>query len=378
MGSAGFFVIPAESGYIVTMAKLDAESTSASLGYRPSLDGLRGLSILGVMAYHSGLISGGYLGVDVFFVLSGFLITTLLVEEHQRQGRVSFRRFYMRRALRLLPALFATVGICASAELAFASPEASQHTWGAVAAVVLYVANWAMIAGHPLFVLGHTWSLAIEEQFYFVWPPSLVLLTRVVRRRGWILAMVAVGGVLVPAYRILLMSRGASLLHLYVGLDARADSLLIGCAVGLLIGWKMLTPSPRFRVASRIAAIAATLTLAYLFVEATWPKDYLFHATSTITSIATALLIVKLFMAPSKFDCVLEGSPLVGLGRISYGLYLWHYPIFYVFGALNVPGVFPSPSRIPAAWLATLVIATASFLVLERPVLRLKRHFSAS
>ena len=359
------------------MAELNAAATRSSLGYRPSLDGLRGISILAVMGYHSGLISGGYLGVDVFFVLSGFLITTLLVEEQQRRGAISFRRFYMRRALRLLPALFATVAVCASGELAFASPEASRHTWGAVAAVVFYAANWAMIAGQPLFVLGHTWSLAIEEQFYLVWPPSLAVLTRVVGRRGWILAIVAAGGLLVPAYRFLLMSQRASQLHLYVGLDTRADSLLIGCTVGLLIGWKMLPTSPTARVVSGIGAVVASLALTYLFVEATWPRDYLFHATSTLASLATAFLIVKLLIAPSRIDRLLGGSPIVGLGRISYGLYLWHYPVFYVFGALSVPGVLPSPTHIPEAWLATLVIASASFFFLEQPLLRLKRHFRA-
>src|SRR6185369_2522612 len=131
-----------------------------------------------------GLLTGGWLGVDVFFALSGFLITSLLVEERERTGGIALARFYARRALRLLPALVAMVAVCGLAVL-LTSPRALVAGRAAfLAAVLLYVANWAIVAGYLVFALGHTWSLAIEEQFYVLWPPMLALLLRGVRGRS--------------------------------------------------------------------------------------------------------------------------------------------------------------------------------------------------
>jgi len=157
-----------------------------SLGYRPSLDGLRGVSILAVMSYHLGLIRGGFLGVDIFFVLSGFLITTLLTDEWIRSGSISFRKFYMRRALRLLPALVVLAITCDFATVIFARlywpPEAFVPVVFGMAyaslVALFYVTNWVMISGQTLWILGHTWSLSIEEQFYLLWPLILIALPR--------------------------------------------------------------------------------------------------------------------------------------------------------------------------------------------------------
>ena len=159
-----------------------------NLGYRPALDGLRGVAVLAVMVYHSGLIRGGFLGVDVFFTLSGFLITTLLLEEYARTGTLAIGRFYIRRALRLLPALVAFLIFWGGVILTRIPSEYWSVLGGYLLGVLGYVANWLYIYWRPLGVFSHTWSLAIEEQFYLVWPVLLFLLLRWVRRAPWIVA----------------------------------------------------------------------------------------------------------------------------------------------------------------------------------------------
>ena len=172
-------------------------SPQASLGYRPELDGLRGLAVLSVMVFHSGLIAGGWLGVDVFFALSGFLITSLLLEEYARTGRINLRYFYMRRALRLLPALVTLVAVLAVVLLATTSREYRIYLVLYVAAVLFYFANWVEPFGIPLaWGFGHTWSLAIEEQFYVVWVAMFLLVAaKFARPRVVLWLLVVAGGV---------------------------------------------------------------------------------------------------------------------------------------------------------------------------------------
>ena len=143
---------------------------SSVASYVPALDGLRAVAVIAVMVYHSGLILGGYLGVDVFFTLSGFLITRLLVEEYDARGTIGLRDFYYRRALRLLPALFTFLTVCTIVLLSTVPLPFWYVIWTYLAIVTFYVANWALILGSPLGILGHTWSLAIEEQFYLALP----------------------------------------------------------------------------------------------------------------------------------------------------------------------------------------------------------------
>src|SRR6266700_848849 len=140
------------------------------LGYRRWLDGLRGLAILMVLAFHLGFVPGGFLGVDVFFVLSGFLITTLLAEEWQARGSISLKHFYLRRALRLLPALAVLLTVCALAKL-LTRPWSETVAFGKeIVGVAGYLANWPSLHGVPMRTLGYTWSLSVEEQFYLLWP----------------------------------------------------------------------------------------------------------------------------------------------------------------------------------------------------------------
>jgi len=351
-------------------------SPGVPLGYRPELDGLRGLAVLGVMVFHSGLLVGGWLGVDVFFALSGFLITTLLLEEHDSTGRIHFGRFYLRRALRLLPALVTLVVVLAAVLLATTSPEYRIYLALYVAAVLFYFANWVEPFGIPLaWGFGHTWSLAIEEQFYLIWPITLAALLRFVRRRAAIAVIVAGGAVLAFAYRMILARAGVSHIRLFEGSDTHADSLLIGCSLAFFTSWNLLRGGRISRLVTKWLAGCSLLTLLVLFVRARYPVDYVEHGVSTVTALGTVMIIADVLGPHSLLAPVLRNWLLVRTGRVSYGLYLWHYPIFF---ALGIDAYRPMANAwiIAAGWVATVGISLVSFTVIERPALRWKARLA--
>jgi peptidoglycan/LPS O-acetylase OafA/YrhL len=170
---------------------------------------------------------------------------------------------------------------------------------------------------------------------------------------------------------------GASLSHLYRGLDAHADPLLIGCAAGLFLCWGKL-PSSRIALAgANVIGLVAAGSLIFLFVAAGFPADYVRYQVGAVAALATVFIIVDVCVARSWLARGLENSLLSSLGRISYGVYLWHYPTFYVVGALSLNGQVPGLPSMIAGWIATLAIATASYCFVERPALELKQRFSA-
>jgi peptidoglycan/LPS O-acetylase OafA/YrhL len=347
-------------------------SPRGPLGYRPELDGLRGVAVLSVMVFHSGLLIGGWLGVDVFFALSGFLITTLLLEEHDSTGRIHFGRFYLRRALRLLPALVTLVAVLAVVLLATTSREYRIYLALYVAAVLFYFANWVEPFGIPLaWGFGHTWSLAIEEQFYLIWPITLAGLLRFVRRRAAIAVIVVCGAVLAFAYRMVLARRGVSHIRLFEGSDTHADSLLIGCSLAFFTSWSLLRGGRISRLMIKGLAGCSLLTLLVLFVRARYPVDYVEHGVSTVTALCTVMIIADVLSPHSLLAPVLRNWLLVRTGRVSYGLYLWHYPIFF---ALGIDAYRPMAKAwiIAAGWVATIGISLVSFAAIERPALRWK------
>ena len=202
----------------------------ARLGYRPSLDGVRAMAVLMVVGVHTHprLVPAGSIGVDIFFVLSGFLITTLLVEELDGRGRIAVGRFYARRALRLLPALFGLLAVVTAWALLVASPDTRHNALSEVAAAASYTRNLTWWANVPGTLLGHTWSLALEEQFYLIWPVILVICLRPRRSSTALTAIFVAGFVVVSALR---MSHVVGPAALLIG---RPDALLLGAAVALL------------------------------------------------------------------------------------------------------------------------------------------------
>lgn len=357
-----------------------------ALGYRPALDGLRGISVLAVMGYHVGLIHGGYLGVDAFFVLSGYLITALLVEEQRRTGAIHLTKFYARRALRLLPALVTLLAVIlvAAAVLGFffragATPSALLATAGVMSLITLfYMANWAMILGKSMWILGHTWSLSIEEQFYLLWPLTLMSLLRFVRSRAAILAWVLGGATASVAIRNVLLAGGASVPRVFLGFDTRCDALLIGCGLGLVAAWGWLPVSRRARAALAAAGAAAAVLLSAAACTASWQSVFMLRIGGLLVAVAVALLIAAVTASPSGvLAAILSVQPLRSTGRISYGLYLWHFPIVYFCGALRYGDGVSDPARAAFAFALTFAVSGLSFWLVERPMLRMKSRVAS-
>lgn len=345
---------------------------SLGAGYRPTLDGVRAVAVLAVMAHHfEPTFTGGFLGVDVFFVLSGYLITTLLVDEHDLRAHVSLGRFYARRGLRLLPALlplFALVTVLWSLR-----PYPS--TFGPVGsslAVVAYVGNWIVAANRDgLGYLSHTWSLAIEEQFYLLWPLAFIWsMRRATKARigAWLFGLAALIGIVRAAGWLVL---GTTAL-LYVT-PTRADGLLLGCGLALVL--RALPRLPLWRVARRPAVgWLALATLLGLFVVTAEPEPFAYLGGMSVGVLAAGALIAHLELTPmGVLGRILALQPLPAIGRISYGLYLFHYPI-----ALYL---YEQADRTPAGFGLKLglsfAVATSSYLMVERPALRLKQYFRA-
>ncbi len=358
------------------------EEAGFHLGYRRWLDGLRGCAILMVLAYHVGILPGGSLGVDIFFVLSGFLITTLLVEERQRRGAIHLGRFYLRRALRLLPAFLIVLLLYGAGNWLLRPPEAAAACAREIVVAGCYVANWPDLHGVAMNGLGHTWSLSIEEQFYLLWPALLALLLarRVPPRR--IAGLVVVGIVACVTERIILyhafrgtgVDKAAISVRLYMGLDTRADSLLVGCLVGLSAagGWV-----PRWRRFARpigAAALACLAALAYLACFSSQAQTLYFHGLLTLVALMVATILVRLLVAPSRLGrLVLESAPLAGIGRISYGLYLYHVPVIYALYWIRPTNLgWQHPGMVVAAVGLSFAAALLSYVCVERPCLRLK------
>jgi peptidoglycan/LPS O-acetylase OafA/YrhL len=344
------------------------------LGYRPALDGVRGLAIAIVVAFHAfGWPRGGTLGVDLFFVLSGFLITTLLLEEHDAMGTISIRRFYGRRARRLLPALFVLMVpfLLLAAVSAATTSSLRSPIFVGLASTLTYTSN-IVVAADPSAVpaaMIHLWSLAAEEQFYIVWPLLLLALIRVggirvVARALAVLLMVAI------VYRLQLLMRGASIERLYYGPDTHADSLLIGCAFGCYIARHGLPAWIRASARGRevASAVSLTLVIAAVVLLERIPQRLAYETQFLPTGFAlvAGIFIVCAVAGETVVARGLSVRPMVFLGRISYSLYLWHLPLLVGFAGVHRElGLRPI-----AAVAAAVALASCSRKFIELPFLR--------
>jgi peptidoglycan/LPS O-acetylase OafA/YrhL len=349
------------------------------LGYKPALDGIRAVAVIAVMLYHFGapIAHGGFLGVDAFFVLSGFLITALLVQEWSRSGSISFRGFYMRRGLRLLPALLVMLLAAAAITAAIAPPEVRSGTERGIIVTLLYVANWEkFFSSQSVGILGHTWSLSVEEQFYLLWPPLLFLLLRrglSLRRLTVVALALALGSACTRA--LLLLTRASTTYSLYNGLHTRADSLLIGCAAALAMASGLLPAGKWPRVVRW--AIGAGLPLALCVCLETFGADDppLYYFGFFLFAVAVAVLVIGLSSGQIT-NLILQSRPLVWIGARSYGLYLWHLPVHEVLNTLGFANNWPWLPYLAINMVPSFLIAALSYRLVEAPALKLKRHFS--
>jgi peptidoglycan/LPS O-acetylase OafA/YrhL len=359
--------------------------TIASLTYRPHLDGLRAVAVYLVVLFHAGVkrFSGGFIGVDVFFVLSGFLVTQLLLRDLAATGAVRFRYFYARRFRRLLPAAFVALLITA-AIFAAISPLEALAAAGAFKAAFLYSANWffihqatgyfgADVNSNPVL---HFWSLAVEEQFYLLWPLLLTGLFWLTgrHRHAQALAMRAVVATAAVASLAWALSlRVSHPNHAYYGTDARAYQLLAGALIALSPG--IVSAAARVGRAARIATIVCVGVL--LFLASSFVALDAIERGVAVAFVASLLIVALEAADAGVVKVALSSDPLVYLGKVSYGTYLWHWPVIIVAQRLWGLG---SAAIVGVVCLVATGLASVSYQLLERPIRTstlLERHRGA-
>ncbi len=362
----------------------DASPVGERLSYVGALDGVRAFAVGAVMAYHAGVrhMSGGFLGVDVFFGLSGFLITSLLLGEARHTGTIRLGSFWARRARRLLPALLLVLCFVGLYSWLAAPGGAYPGLRLDSLSTLFYVANWhfilegtsyfkAALAPSPL---THTWSLAIEEQFYLVWPLVVLALVRIGRASRGVLAVAVAGAVASTAW----MAWHARVLgdptRLYYGTDTHAMTLLAGAALAAVLAGRAgrrdvgsLRARGVLDPVVQVLGLVGAAVLVAMVLEVTGSTHWLYQGGFLVAGVATSAVLLSVVTVPRGILArALSLSPIRFLGRISYGLYLWHYPLFLWLDheRTGLYGLRLLAVRV----VVTVVVATASFFLVERPI----------
>lgn len=346
------------------------------MGYEPSLDGIRAFSVIAVMLYHANIawLPGGFLGVEVFFVVSGFLITSLLIEERESTQHIDLKQFWIRRARRLLPAFF--VMVCATAVcVAFYATDSAPDFRRDVLPSLGYFSNWWQIfavdipyfAASSLPVLRHLWSLAVEEQWYLVWP----LLFTFIFGAKWMhpkisgLLLVACSGAVMVATALRFVQDDETRTNfLYLSTLTRSSGLLLGAAVAMLWRpWRKTSPSSWWRSSiADVLALASIAVIGVLMATVHVADERLYKGGLAATTIASAVVIAVVMRPNGVFVQKLFSQDFfVEVGRRSYGLYLWHWPIFVVAHARD------SGNRLAVALAVTVIINEFVYQFVEIP-----------
>ena len=359
----------------------------ASLEHNGSLDGLRAIAVGLVVLFHTGVpwLPSGFVGVDVFFVLSGFLITSLIVREVWSTRRLDLVGFWARRARRLLPAALLVLAVTAVAYAAVAPAIDVANNRASFPAAALYVSNWVFAdqavdyfaAGEAKSPVLHYWSLSIEEQFYLVWPLLALVIFLLAFRRSRV-ALAAVSVVTVASFAYAVYLAGIDVDVAYFSTFTRAWQLLAGGLVALLV----LAPAisgralptwlrPAAAVVAPVAVIAIVFSASSFFPGATLFGQRATLASSTIATIATAVLVAAVWWLPGLAGTRwLATSPMQWIGRMSYGIYLWHWPIIIVGGLAGLASLHWSVNTAIVVVAAT-ALAAVTYAFIEQPVRRI-------
>lgn len=344
-------------------------STIHRTRYVPEFDGIRGASVWVILLAHAEFQFSGSGAVVIFFVLSGYLITTLLLREFSEAGSISLVQFYYRRFLRLLPALVVMLSGW-SLYLYLFGKDVRRFFRGALL-VLVYTGNFdRWVSWHPLPYLRHAWTLAVEEHFYFFWPLLLaVLLKRGITR--WNLFILTIVIALSSwGLRSYLVFSEFPLRRVYRGTDTRIDAILIGCALAILVSSKIIsTGTERPKWLQYVTPVALCGLIAMTVSDVT--SVHFYYWVSTLQALAGAVLILHVLYGPSDwFGRILRHPFLRQVGVLSYGTYLWHYPIMRV---LMKNGWSPLPVFVVGSFLA-LCCAAVSYRFVEKPVLLRRLH----
>jgi peptidoglycan/LPS O-acetylase OafA/YrhL len=344
--------------------------------YLPGLDGIRAIAVLAVIAYHLnfGWASGGLLGVQVFFVLSGYLITDLLVAEYGRHRGIGLKTFWIRRARRLLPALFVMLFVTVGWATLFQRTQLAELRSDLVPGI-FYVSNWWFIFHHvsyfaqfgPPSPLGHLWSLAIEEQFYLVWPLLLLAGFRWLHTRRALITATLIAAAASALEMAILYSPSANPNRIYEGTDTRAFALLIGAALAMWL--------PRARPIGPVTTnarnilngvgIASLIGIFAMFSLVEDNQPFLYEGGLLLLALLTAILIAITVHPGAQLRTILGVEPLRWVGERSYGIYLWHYPVIVLTTPVGAP---PNVPRAILQFAATLIIAALSWRYIEQPI----------
>jgi peptidoglycan/LPS O-acetylase OafA/YrhL len=349
------------------------DRTPRRLNRSPALTGIRALAIGLVILVHTNIsvAQGGWIGVDVFFVLSGFLITALLLNEHDANGRFSIPKFYARRIFRLVPAYWAFLLIVTVWAAIWRSGQFG--SWSSeVVKSATYQLNFFDINHYPQIGIGQTWSLAIEEQFYLVWPLFLLIGLKLMPRRAF-MGLLAGGIVASFLVTVVMAHHGVSYRRLYYGLDTNALPLLVGCLAGFLY-----TSGYGKKISPRLSALTPLVTMVVIglfLYSVPEQSEWAYEGPIQLVSLLTAATLVALLFNPQSWIARILAHPrIVFLGLISYSLYLWN--AFAMLLARHLAsGTFGRALHLFVGVILTFGFALASYYLVERPGLRLKDRF---
>lgn len=348
--------------------------------YISGLDGLRAISVLAVILYHLHVpwIDGGYLGVTIFFVLSGYLITDLLINEYQKSGTIDFKSFWIRRFRRLLPALF-TMLILVTVWITLFQRDYLSGLRGEIGAAFFYISNWYYVwQEHSYFTkfappspLQHMWSLAVEEQFYIVWPIIMLIALKFTKSKGKLAFFVMLLSVISAEFMAFLFTPDQDPSRVYYGTDTRAFSLLIGAALAIVWPSRKLTPNvtDELKKVLNITGVVAFVCMVLFIVFMKEDGTFLYYGGMYLASAVVAVLIAVIVHPASFVGRLLSAKPLLWVGVRSYGIYIWHFPILVLLG-LGVDTGTMNLWKVSFALALTLALSAISWTFIEDPIRR--------